>query len=127
MNDINRLVIFLLLSGLLFALYKYQHLIFGVQSKPAQIEYKKKSTKNNPKQLKYVTADNISQISVQSLENEKGKIYKQDSILGSLGDSSPDNVTHMTDVGSLFDDCSRDSDNTQKSAMTQNSNNSLFF
>jgi len=118
MNDINRLVIFLLLSGLLYALYKYQHLVFGKSDKPLQIEHKKKSIKKDPK---YITADNISQVSVQSLENEKG-VYKQDSILGSLGDS--DN-TVMSDVGSLFDDVSKAS--TQKSDMSQNSNDSLFF
>lgn len=122
MNDINRLVIFLLLAGLLFALYKYQHLIFGEKNKPQQLEYKKKSTKDTPKMI---TADNISQASIQSLENEKGNPYKQDSILGSLGNSS-DNITHMSDVGSLFDGASRDT----QSAMTQSSNNSngsLFF
>lgn len=153
MNDMNRLLIFLLLSGLLYALYKYQHLIFGQFTDPSitdgNYQRSKKQQVVANKQLKYnkqsdstrdgeqITVDNISQISMKSLENEKGsphKVYKQDSILGSLGcDSETNNSNNSNmsdDVNSLFDDMSKDSRNTQDSAMTQNSKDSkdsLFF
>ena len=109
MNDMNRLLIFLLLSGLLFALYKYQHLIFGqnklldddnktikLNETPSAKLINHISNKNN--KLKYepnnnkkynVDIDNVSQLSLGSLDDENGSphIYKQDSILGSDSES----------------------------------------
>lgn len=107
MNDINRLLIFLSLIGLLYALYKYQNIIFNnlINCMP----------KNNkkPKKPKHITADNISQLSIGSIENEK---YKQESNLGSLGNES--------DANSLFDNLTEGS---SASNMSLNSDASLFF
>ena len=90
MNDMNRLLIFLLLAGLLYALYKYQNLpgasSYLGEEKPKKIAYK--SSKNDKNKSKNdVNIDNISQLSIGSLENENANpdIYKQDSLLGSIG------------------------------------------
>ena len=122
MNDTNRLLIFLLLIGLLYALYKYQHLIFGknqnleqnikeLQYNQSQQPYQSqelhqsqqnkcrfsgnKKSNSDQKLIKKpkntdVNIDNVSQLSLNSLENEDGKpyAYKQDSILGSLDSNS---------------------------------------
>lgn len=138
MNDMNRLLIFLLLAGLLFALYKYQHIIFSeelkntimknipggssyVSEKPKKITYRSSNREGgNRKSKNEVTLDNISQLSIGSLENENANtgnavMYKQDSLLGSLcsdgslGTSLPetegsemDNMSGMTNNSSLF-------------------------
>ena len=130
MNDMNRLLIFLLLAGLLYALYKYQHIIFGNElkntiiknlpgassylgeEKPKKIAYK--SSKNDKNKSKNdVNIDNISQLSIGSLENENANpdIYKQDSLLGSIGSigSLGTSVGDGTDIGSEFDNMSKDS------------------
>jgi hypothetical protein len=91
MNDMNRLLIFLLLAGLLYALYKYQHIIFGNNILHSNITPTKIPI-NEPQQIKYkqISADNISQLSLDSLENENGEsgIYKPESFLGSLDNCS---------------------------------------
>ncbi|QKF94152.1 cyclophilin-type peptidyl-prolyl cis-trans isomerase [Fadolivirus algeromassiliense] len=129
MNDINRLLVFLLLAGLLYALYRYQHVLFGpVPNNHKQltntknndikkIQYKRQdirkpiSKNNNHKSTKEkeVSIDNISQLSMGSLENEDGnmKAYKLDSLLGSI-DSGTANGTDGSDG-------------------TMNSENSSFF
>src|SRR5947207_581413 len=99
MNDMNRLLIFLLLAGLLFSLYKYQHLIFGgyrtlsgnsnsnsnsnnsnsnnniIEQNKAQmarkLQLQAQSKQNKIKyQQKQITVDNISQLSFGSLDDE---------------------------------------------------------
>ena len=140
MNDMNRLLIFFLLAGLLYALYKYQHIIFGnelkntiiknipgassylgVEEKSKKISYKPLSRSNGYKNRNKndVNIDNISQLSIGSLENEDGnpEIYKPDSLLGSIGSlgslgtslgdgtdggSDLDNMSKMTNDSSLF-------------------------
>lgn len=134
MNDMNRLLIFLLLAGLLFALYKYQHLIFGqskVTENPVVNKDKKSIRHTNNQQLSYeekptnkVTLDNISQISLGSLDDEDGsppKIYKQDSILGSIDSNT------IGSAGSLFEDNSRGSRDSGGSMASNGSNESFFF
>lgn len=115
MNDTNRVLIFLLLVGLLYALYKYQHIIFGntiysfdskpqhhiKHQEPPKIKYSEK-----PKETKHVTSDNISQVSIASLENEDGEqpdheLYKNDSLLGSL-DTGSLNLTENGSINSSF-------------------------
>ena len=133
MNDMNRLLIFLLLTGLLFALYKYQHLIFGQNQNKIQnpIQPKQiKSSEDMNNKLKYnpsnnkkkdINIDNISQMSLGSLDDENGSpnVYKQDSILGS------------TDDGSLLSNSSNGTNNTNNSLNSNNSraskNSSFFF
>jgi hypothetical protein len=112
MTDINRLVIFLLLAGLLYALYKYQHLIFAAFPQSQIVQ--KQPHKIKPKKCHRITVENISQASIKSLEDEKEEnIYKQDSILGSLGTDS--NETAMSELNSLFDDVSNGSNNSKDS------------
>ena len=89
MNDINRILIFVLLIGLLYALYKYQHVIFDSEPEPKVVAQKKIEHYNGK-----VTSENISQISIDTLQE------------GSSGDSG---VTNMLEggsggtLGSLFD------------------------
>ena len=110
----NRLLVFLMLAGLLYALYRYQHIIFGpqptppVKHKPGKIEYKQRENKN-------VSVDNISQMSLGSLDEEDGKkeVYKMDSLLDSL------------DSGTAID--SLDSGGTIETRDTRDTANSSFF
>lgn len=89
MNDINRILIFVLLIGLLYALYKYQHIIFETEPKPKEIKSQKKIEHYGK-----VTSDNISQISIDTLqENSSG-----DSGISKLLDA-----TNGGTLGSLFD------------------------
>jgi hypothetical protein len=111
MDDINRLLIFLLLIGLLYALYRYQHIIFGQQNK--NINILDNQTISNVEEP-YVSIDNISQLSMGSLDDENGNpdfVYKPDSILGSL------------DTNSLF----QSEDGSMLSNGSLASNNSFFF
>ena len=94
MNDMNRLLIFLLLVGLLYALYKYQHIIFGNNVLKLQITKQDTQTGKLPindisRQIKYkqVTTDNISQISLHSLDDEND-VYKAESLPGSFDNCS---------------------------------------
>lgn len=114
MNDMNRVLIFLLLIGLLYALYKYQHIIFGdtiysFDQKPQQTEHPEhpriKHTETF-RETKQITADNISQVSIASLENDDGdnndhELYKNDSLLGSL-DTGSLNLTENGSINSSF-------------------------
>lgn len=117
MNDINRLLIFLLLIGLLYALYRYQHLIFGKELIGTSIQ--DNPTNNKPERTinkeGYVSVDNISQVSLGSLDDEDGRnnelVYKPDSILGSLDTNS----LFGSDGGSIM------------SGGSLGSNNSSFF
>lgn len=119
MEDINRLLILLLLIGLLFVIYKYQHLIFTkerfntignlIYSNPNQNQNNQNNqqiiqdTPRNNKEYEKpnkVSIDNISQLSINSLEDEDGErepVYKPDSVLGSLDDNS----LFMSDDGSM--------------------------
>ena len=111
MDDINRLLIFLLLIGVLYALYRYQHLIFGKTNILGSTSTEPIINISNEQR---VTSDNISQISMGSLDEEDGNpvaIYKQDSILGSL------------DTNSLF----QSDDGSNRSLGSLGSNNSSFF
>lgn len=112
MNDMNRLLIFLLLIGLLYAIYRYQHVIFPtketfetVKSDTSQPIKKIKGNREKTTKEK-VTIDNISQMSIGSLES-KNNLYKQDSVLGSI------------DSGSL--------NLSEHSEQTNGSMNSFFF
>lgn len=117
MNDMNRLLIVLLLGGLLYALYRYQYLVFGTPqlssqeqlNNQKQIQGKSKvpsrqiiSEKSKDKNNK-VSIDNISQLSMGSLEDETGNnVYKPDSLLGSLASSAEEVETEMSNASSLF-------------------------
>lgn len=89
MNDTNRFLIFFLLIGLLYALYRYQDILFGENK---QIKDNKRiENYENVKQIKYdnkkVSIDNISQLSRGSLDDEDGnnsQLYRQDSVIGSV-------------------------------------------
>lgn len=119
----NRLLIFLLLAGLLYALYKYQYIIFGSNNTKPEKLVQKQSNQNNKliyerkkQNIEKVSADNISQLTIGSLEDEDGnpeKAYKQDSILGSL------------DSMSLFSNMTNNSNATENSGISKN--DSLFF
>jgi len=98
MADMNRILIFILLAGVLYILYKYQHLIFG-NEEAKNIGHQNTEPINQPKYIKYnnndqkkrnITIDNISQLSLGSLDDEDGNqhMYKQDSLLGSLETNS---------------------------------------
>jgi len=115
MNDMNRILIFLLLVGLLYALYKYQHIIFGdtiysFDSHPEQqVKHQELPRIKHSEQSKepiQVNADNISQVSIASLENDDGdndnhELYKNDSLLGSL-DTGSLNLTENGSINSSF-------------------------
>ncbi|ARF11439.1 hypothetical protein Klosneuvirus_1_296 [Klosneuvirus KNV1] len=114
MNDMNRVLIFLLLIGLLYALYKYQHIIFGntiysFESKSQPIKHQEPPRIKHyeqPRESKPITADNISQVSIASLENDDGgdndhELYKNDSLLGSL-DTGSLNLTENGSINSSF-------------------------
>lgn len=110
MEDINRLLIFLLLIGLLYVLYKYQHLIFTKErfNSIQNLIYSNQQNNDNNNQsqtqpvsqnkiIKHeekepqISIDNISQLSINSLEDEDGErqpVYKPDSVLGSLDEGS---------------------------------------
>ena len=111
MDDINRLLIFLLLIGLLYALYRYQHLIFG-QTKDINIfDNPTNKPDINESQASQVSIDNISQLSMGSLDDEDGNpdlVYKPDSILGSLDTNS----LFQSDEGSLLSNGSLASNNS---------------
>jgi len=112
MNDMNRLLIVLLLVGLLYALYRYQYLIFGSPQSmfpdpsSTQKQIQEKSTHTKPiKKEKYnkVSVDNISQLSMGSLENETGNnVYKPDSLLGSLASSFEEGESEISNMSSLL-------------------------
>lgn len=109
MSDINRFLIFLILIGLVFSLYKYQDIIMEnvnsiqqtlnpTQQEPVPLQIKPLQTTNNN-----VTVDNISQISFSTVEGNN--------ILDSLSNS--DNMSDLNTFdtrmskqtyGSLFDD-----------------------
>lgn len=108
MSDINRFLIFLILIGLVFSLYKYQDIIMeNVSSlqqtlnptqEPLQIKPLQTTNTNNN-----VTVDNISQISLSTIEGNN--------IMDSLSNS--DNMSDLDTFdtrmskqtyGSLFDD-----------------------
>ena len=111
----NRILIFLLLIGLLYALYKYQHIIFGEtiysfdskSQQEKQIEPPLIKHYEQPKEhKKHINADNISQVSIASLENDDGgendhELYKNDSLLGSL-DTGSLNLTENGSINSSF-------------------------
>jgi hypothetical protein len=91
-----------LISLLLYAVYRYQHILFtgplqlgfGSQSTPesdhnSHLQYSSNKSSNLKPISHYkpqnITADNISQVSLGSLDDEDGKIFsKQDSLLGSV-------------------------------------------
>ena len=117
MIGIDRLLIFVLLGALLYVLYKYQQSTLsdkndqkdqkeekslgGKKDIPKNKKVlsltldknsnKKKNNEKNKKTLKpkKISIDNISQASVNSTETEN-EIYKQDSIVDSLNNSSGD-------------------------------------
>lgn len=69
MSDINRILIFVVLIGFLFAIYKYQNTIYEqidlyIQNKPVTQPI---MIEQPPKQPNNVTVDNISQFSYSSL------------------------------------------------------------
>ncbi|ARF09529.1 cyclophilin type peptidyl-prolyl cis-trans isomerase [Indivirus ILV1] len=122
MEDINRLLILLLLIGLLYVIYKYQHLIFTKErfNDIQNLIYSKQENNiesiqtenkviNNDEQK--ISIDNISQLSINSLEDEDGErqpVYKPDSILGSLDNNSlfisdeGTNKSLISDASSFF-------------------------
>lgn len=84
MNEINRILIFLLLIGLLYALYKYQNIVFEsnpITNFPNLWKNDNNIHNDKPKNPNKITIDNISQISLSSLENYDGLVYKPDSLL----------------------------------------------
>ena len=108
MTDFDRLLIILLLGGIFYIIYKFQHLMFGSQYQEIvhqQSQKQKQKITNNQ-----VSIDNISQFSLGSLDDKKfpEKNYKQTSILESF-DSINDNTLSFGDVQSNNDLISRDS------------------
>jgi hypothetical protein len=115
MGDINRFLIFLILIGLLYALYKYQNIIYeqfevlqtsisGVppnqltQVQPVQgLEQSAKPlTITNNK----ITADNISQVSIDSLDFSKSE---GSGLSLMLDNDSADSAGTKGTYGSLFE------------------------
>lgn len=120
MEDINRLLILLLLVGLLYVIYKYQHLIFTKErfNTIENLIYNNTPNFTQPQsqpqiEQNKVSTDNISQLSINSLEDgERPAVYKPDSVLGSLDDGS----LFISDAGSQ---------KSQKSLVSDDG--SLFF
>lgn len=103
----NRLLILLLLIGLLYIIYKYQHLIFTSErfNSIGNLIYNQNNNTEiiQNKDLEIEKADNISQAN-SSLDE---KIYKPDSVLGSLEVSSlfisnASDTASQTDASSFF-------------------------
>jgi hypothetical protein len=95
MNNINRILIFILLLTLLYALYKYQQHIMLGSNKDKSLQKKKiKRLKTRPL-IKYedvnnkdtISLDNISQISIGSIDDTNAEVYKPDSVIGGSVDS----------------------------------------
>lgn len=118
MSDINRIFIFLILTGLLFALYKYQDVILenfdSLQlSMPTMNSLPSPGPPEQPlslpsipqnKESNKITADNISQISILSAKNfDNNSLLNSDNLSNILDDNTYD--THMSKqtCGSLFD------------------------
>lgn len=106
---INKLIIILLLGGLLFALYKYQQNILEqeaqTKAKGGLVKHRTPTPKAVKESSKKVTIDNISQVSLESLENEMvGKeVYKQDSMLESADTNTLGSLVsldNLSDYGS---------------------------
>ena len=95
----NRLLILLLLIGLLYVIYKYQHLIFTAErfNSIENLIYQRQPTINSVAAVAVtaVTADNISQISIDNDIEDKEYVYKPDSVLDSL-----DGSLFISDAGS---------------------------
>lgn len=135
MSDINRLLILLILVGLLVALYKYQDTILGnldslqllpaqlapaqlaptqlaptqlapTQQPPLQLQNSVKPQRTNKKE-KEITADNISQISILSLNDKNNfdinSLSNSDNMSIILDDNTCDTMISKQTYGSLFD------------------------
>lgn len=146
MRDINNVIIFLLLIGLIYALYKYKYISIdtfiptlnltnrfdggtntNTNTKTKTITHMKQKNRavQNKHNNRQVTIDNVSQISIESLENEDGNVnynnsYKQDSILGSLISNNTDasNKQAHNELGSLLD---------ANTNMSEKTDDSFFF
>jgi hypothetical protein len=124
MGDINRFLILLILVGLIFALYKYQDtilenldtytssLLYTPTMVPEQIPQQIQQTEG-PKLIKNkepekISADNISQISISSLNGKGGfdinTLSNSDNISIILDDNTCDSRVSKQTYGSLFDD-----------------------
>lgn len=131
MRDINNVIIFLLLIGLIYVLYKYKYITIDkftptlnlrgyssgktdmktiTSAKQKQKQRHRTNANRHVNDNKRITVDNVSQISLESLENEDGNAnynnsYKQDSILGSLisNNTNASNKHAHNDLGSLLD------------------------
>ena len=105
----NRVLIFILLVGLLYTVYRYQDIIFdqikstkehfapkAIEPPPVNVPKEKEPAKKSEKKRKSsrVNADNISQLSLESFDSGSDTRV---SVLGSLVN---DNDSHMS--GSLF-------------------------
>jgi len=79
MTGFNRLIIFLLLIALLYALYRYQQNIDKKEDKTSEIVKKEKNIKKDNIELIDEDSIDIDNISKFSIDSEKEDIYKQDS------------------------------------------------
>lgn len=126
MSDINRILIAVILIGLLFALYKYQDIILenldclqsSVQSSVSSLNVlplqdNPKIQQNVPnlqitnKKEDKITADNISQISILSLDNKNNfdmSSLENSDNMSMFDDNTCDTRMSKQTYGSLFDD-----------------------
>ena len=111
MSDINRILIFCILVGLLYALYRYQDVIFEqidlLQPNKVPPVIDVVPNQNPPKALTYdkkkVTVDNISQVSLISFK-DKDMSNSGDDLSILLDDKTCDSKMTRGTYGSLFDD-----------------------
>jgi hypothetical protein len=116
MSDINRILIFCILVGLLYALYKYQDVILEQidllqPNKVPLINDVVQPNQNTNKALTYdtkkITVDNISQISLLSFKDKgmSDSMSNSDNDLSILlDDNSCESKMTRNTYGSLFDD-----------------------
>ncbi len=101
MDGDNRLLIFLLIIGLLYALYRYHDIIFNQFPLRTTVKTDKNTSDvQNTKVNKSVLVDDISQISIGSLESDPS-VYKQDSAIDSIfGDDFSSANREVGSIGS---------------------------
>lgn len=107
MSDINRILIFVILIALVFSLYKYQDIIMEnldtlqqtISPTPLLLNPPQTNKPNN------ITVDNISQISLSSLENKNilDSLSNSDNGSDFLDNNTFDTRMSKQTYGSLFD------------------------
>ncbi len=114
MNDIDRLLVLIILGGIFYLLYKYQDAIFGqIDHSPAPLPHTtntkipttgqipqsgntgqkpnvahQKEKQTDTRHCSKISADNISRVSLESLDEVNQKKYKHAALLDTADDNT---------------------------------------